>query len=177
MARNSQGLRLDPDEASASLVVREPVQVGQRARLGLPAEVVRHVSWMTESRAGDQVYALGIFDEPGRLLLKNWDTESGPILQRQKTLIEQGSWVELAQLEDLFRRLQVSKDGRMTLTTTHLLHLGISAESAPWVFVTTNGNWIEIASVTYRNTKLESARAAFSDLLDSDGQEQATPPR
>lgn len=168
MARNAQGLRLDPDETSGGPVFREPVQIGQRARLGLPNEIVRRIAWLSGPKSGDEVYALGIFDEPGRLLLKNWDSASSPILERRKSLIRQGALNELAQLEDLFGRFQVSKDGRMTLTATHLLHLGISAEADPWVFVTTDGNWIEVASVSYRNAKLETVRKAFADLLDTD---------
>jgi hypothetical protein len=136
--------------------------------LGLPSELVRRVAWLNEAKAGDRIFALGVCDEPGRVLLKNWTTASAPILERRKALIDGQALSELAQLEEIFCRFQISKDGRMTLTATHLLHLGIVAEAEPWVFVVTDGHWIQITTASYRNARLSNARTAFADLLDED---------
>jgi hypothetical protein len=166
MARHTQGLTLDPDSPTANSVTCEPVQIRQRSRLGLPTEVIRAVPWLEQAQKN--IYCLGVFDDPGKLVLKDWETAAGSVLIEHRSLAKRGAFRELARLEMLFQRIQISRDGRMTLTASQLLHLEVAHDSDPWVFVTVLGTCVEVTSHVYRSKQIASARIEFSTLLDED---------
>jgi len=163
MTRHLQGLPLDPSSSALHPVLQEPVQLRARGRLGLPLEIVKRVSWLADQTA-ETNFALAILDEPGHIELRSWKSEALPILAEQKRLIEAEEYGSLRLLEDRYRRIQVAKDGRVTLTLTHILHLGLPADDDAYVFVSLVGNFVEIASLSHRNQQLRGASATFPNL-------------
>jgi hypothetical protein len=163
MTRRLQGLPLDPSGSTVQPVLQEPVQLRARGRLGLPLEIVKRVSWLAGQTA-EVNFALAILNEPGQIALRSWESEAQPILAERKRLIQAEEYETLRMLEDRYRRIQVAKDGRVTLTLTHILHLGLPVHDDAYVFVSLVGKGIEIMSPAYRDHQIKRASAAFPDL-------------
>jgi hypothetical protein len=156
MPKTPKGLRLEPSKPAP--VAQEAVQLGLRDRLGLPADVARGVSWI------EAPYALGVLDEPGKITLLDWDAESPAVLSARQRLSEERDWATLRLLEDRYRRIELAKDYRITLTVSHMLHLGLAVRASAYVYVCRIGDSIEVMSPRYRDTQLAGGLTAFPDL-------------
>jgi hypothetical protein len=163
MTRRPQGLPLDPAASDMVPVLQEPVQLRDRGRLGLPLEIVKRIGWLTDLTS-DSNFALAILNEPGYIELRSWESEAQPILTERKRLIQTQEHATLRLLEDRYRRIQVAKDGRVTLTLSHILHLGLPVDDDAYVFVSLVGKAIEIMSPTYRDHQIKRGSVAFPDL-------------
>lgn len=161
MARHAQGLRLDPS-TSDQPVVQEPVQVGDRGRLGIPVEVSKGLSWLSVASA--ETFALGVLDDPGRIVLHAWEPGGEAVVAERTRMIGAGDYQGLRMLEDRYRRISIAKDGRLTLTLSHQLHLGSPLEEGAYVFVVRVGDVVEILSLSYRDKQIARAADAFPNL-------------
>jgi hypothetical protein len=163
MSRRPQGLRLEPSASGEQPVAQEPVQLHARGRLGLPLEITKGVTWLTNPQATD-VYALAVLDEPGKITLRSWESEGSSVLAERNRLIKTEEYETLRMLEDRYRRVQVAKDGRVTLTLTHVLHLGLPENEDAYVYVARVGEAIEIMTCAYRDSQIRRAALAFPNL-------------
>jgi hypothetical protein len=168
MSLRPQGLQLDAGD-DRKPIVQEPVALRGRDRLGIPMEVMRSVSWLNRREPKVESLALGIFDRPGRFVLRDWGVHGQSVLDERRTLVDRGDLSSLRLLEEVFKRLLISGDGRITLTLTQLLHLGIKPGDTAHLFVTAVADDIEIATVDFRNGILQGAAVQFSALLPTDG--------
>lgn len=156
MPKRSQGLRLDPSVAAP--VIQEPVALGKRDRLGIPYDVANGLAWLKGP------YVLGVLDEPGRILLFDWATQSPSVLSHRAQLIQSSEWELLKLLEDRYRRIQIAEDYRITMTLAYILHLKLPPDANSYVHVSRIEDSIEIVSTEYRDKQLAKSCSAFPDL-------------
>ncbi len=161
MAGRPQGLKLDPGSAHAAH--QEPIQLCGRDRLGLPLEIANSVPWLA-MRATTEVFALAVLVEPGLMTLLSWQEHGTAVVKERQRLIESGDSESLRLLDDRYRRVQIPKDARITLTLSHILHLGLPTDLNAHVYAALVGETVQILSTEYRDQQLSRARALFAHL-------------
>jgi len=161
MAGRPQGLKLDPNSAHAAH--QEPIQLCGRDRLGLPLEIVNSVPWLA-MRATTEVFALAILGEAGLMTLFSWQEHGAAVVKERQRLIDSEDFDSLRLLDDRYRRVQIPKDARITLTLSHILHLGLPTDLDAHLYVALVGEAIQILSSEYRDQQLSRARALFPSL-------------
>jgi len=161
MAGRPQGLKLDP--ALTAPVLQEPVQLCARDRLGIPLEIANAAPWMAE-RAGGDLLALAVLEAPGKIALRSWKADSPAVLDVRRQLVDALDHQAIRILEDKYRRVQIAKDARVTLTLSHILHLGLPPDSDAYVYVALVGEVIEILSTDFRNQQLARVTSMFGEL-------------
>jgi len=162
--RRPQGLSLDPNSADSAR--QEPVQLRERGRLGLPLDLVNALAWLAK-RNKAEVFALAVLDECGRITLRCWEKDGPSVLDERNRLLEAGDHESVRLLEDRYNRIQVPKDARITLTVSHLLHLGLPTEleaDTQYLYVALVGESIQIFSEDFRDRQLARASTLFQDL-------------
>jgi len=113
--------KLDPDRPQ--LTVQRVVRLAQRGRISIPREVADGLSWLHRRQA---VRSLGVFNEPGCLVLHAWESESPSVLARQAQLSDEVNLEGLRLLQDRYRLINIAADLRITLTLDDVTHLGLS---------------------------------------------------
>jgi len=161
MAGRSQGLRLDP--TSVQPVLQEPVQLCRRDRLGIPLEIANAVPWLAK-RASAEVFALAVLEEVGKITLRSWEVYGPAVLTEHQRLIDSSDFESLRLLDDKYRRVQIPKDARITLTLSHILHLGLPTDLDTYVYVALVGESIQVFSAGFRDRQLSRAPAMFPEL-------------
>ncbi len=163
--RRGLGLALDP--AGQAPVAQDVVDVDGRGRIRLPASVVSSVAWL---RKREEVAALMVFDELGRIKLLSWEASGEAVLARRRQLLkdaEEGDTAaleELLLLEDRYHRTRLPGDRRVSLGIQGLLHLGLGETANRRVYVAGIVDLVVIMSQEYRNQRLQKEAAALLDL-------------
>lgn len=170
MARTRpSGLPLVPDDEA--LVLQELAEIDRRGRIDLLPRWAGHVRWL-KFPITDQIDALMILEEPGRLSLRSWEPAGPAIQARYKQLAQAADETDDADLEalrviqDRYRRLSIPKDHRPALGDAALHHIGLSLKHGlttnAWVVVSPTR--IDILGSTYRDSKNSGGHPALDDL-------------
>jgi hypothetical protein len=158
------GLPLDQEIPTPA--PQQAVKIGKRNRLVLPQTVASALPWI--GSANEAIDCLGIFEEPGKVLLASWDTAT-PVLERRRELIEvAGRDVEAAEalrlLEDRYRKVHIQEGLRLTLTTDWFVHLEPERGELVHVYVARTADALQILSPAYRNARLAEFLRSNEDL-------------
>lgn len=160
------GLQVVAD-ASAP-VVQEVVQVDERRRLHLLPRWAERVTWLPLP-VRDDVAALMVFVEPGRLSLRCWSDDGPTIVERFEKIAKNSDEADLEVLrliQDRYNRLWIRKDRRVHLGDTALQHLGlpIARGGKHAVYVSVFAHKIDVLSASYRDARLLAGASEIDDL-------------
>lgn len=163
--RGVLGLPLDP--AGPGPVAQDVVDVDARGRIRLPASVVSSIGWLAKR---EEVVALMVFDELGRIVLLSWEASGEAILARRRELLEDAEEGDKAALDDLllledrYHRARLPRDRRVSLGVQGLLHLGVDDAARRRTYVAGAVDRVVIMSKEYRDQRLRKGSVALSDL-------------
>jgi len=142
---------------------QEVIAVDPRGRIRIPTGLTGGIGWL-DSRGTAGCLALCVMDAPGTISLLSWEGESPAVVARRRQLETEGDHESVRLLDDRYRRLLIPKDLRLTLSLSHLVHLGLppNATSAIYVFRMSQG--LELVAPSKRDEQLLAAQADFLDL-------------
>lgn len=119
------GVPVIPDDEA--LVTQELVEIDKRGRLHLLPRWAKHISWLPLPATND-LDALMILMEPGRLCLTSWLPDGPRILERYRSIaLEADPGLEvLRSIQDRYQILHIpKKERRAHLGDAALQHLGL----------------------------------------------------
>jgi hypothetical protein len=136
-------------------------RVDDRGRILLPSKIL--TQW---SPTGVPAVALAILMYPGLITFHVWQTVGHLVEEKRKNLSVRAAYEPsvlaiLKALEDRYKRFQIPSDGRPTLTSEMIAHLGITPPAD--VYVWRVQDVVELTSVEYR---LEQLRLDYEELQD-----------
>jgi hypothetical protein len=161
-AGRPQGSDLDPEILLP--VAQEVVTIDARGRVRIPAWVVTGVGWL-DSYSDGKRYALGIFDEPGRIELRSWDENAASVVAQRRELGKAKNYRAVRLLEDRYRKVEIPKDLRPSLGDSSVAHLGLPPDRESHVYIFRTEDIVEIVAPTYRDKVLADARQMFTGVL------------
>jgi hypothetical protein len=153
---------------SSALVTQEVAEIDKRGRLHVLPRWARRIAWL-QLPAEQEIHALFVFSEPGRLSLCRWDLDGPEILARYEEISRNPDDSELEVLrliQDRYNRVVIGKESRVYLGDAALAHLGlpIARGIKSIVYVAIFPNRIDVLGPSYRNAKLEASDARLDDL-------------
>ncbi len=163
-AGRPRGLQLDP--ATPSPVRQGVVDIRSRGRAQLPSHLMSSLTWVPKPK--QSIEALAVL-EPGYLFIVPWKTEGLKVLARRADLIalsekDSEALFLLTELENRYKRIEISSDYRVTLSSEITLHLELSDSEDSRAFAFLVKDRIELHSKSYHEQMLEAKGSVFDDL-------------
>jgi hypothetical protein len=155
--------------AENAVVFQETADIDRRGRLRLLPRWIVHIDWIPIT-AKEDVSALMILDQPGRISLRNWEVLGPQIEGRYEEIAgkseDDHNFEALRLIQDRYQRLIIPKDRRPYLGKNAIAHLGlqVSHENTSTVYVAIFPGRLDVLSPSYRNEKLRTGDERIADL-------------
>ncbi len=153
---------------ASAAVTQEVAEIDERGRVHLLPRWAERVDWLPLA-AKDDVEALMVFLEPGRLSLRCWEIDGPRIMARYEEFAgdpDESGLEVLRLIQDRYGRLLIRKDRRPYLGDAALKHLGLPVVrgTKSTVYVAIFPNRIDLLGATYRTEKLIAGDPRLDDL-------------
>jgi hypothetical protein len=162
--RPSGILIVDSEQAP---VFQEVTQVDPRGRINLLPRWIKRLGWLSVEPVETQ--ALMVFEQPGRISLRNWETDGKNVAQRYLELMshdDDASREALRLIQDRYQKLIIPAKKRCSLGQPALVHLGlrVTPQDEQPIYVAVFPTKIDLLSPNCRE-RLLLARHPFLDDL------------
>ena len=139
--------------------------IGPRGRFHLLPRWAKRLDWLpVPAKAPDD--ALIVFEEPGKLSIRNWNPDGPEIISRFHQLAQDGDLELLRLIQDRYARLSIPRERRVYLGSQALQHLSLPLDRKlkSSVYVVVSANRIDLISPNLRNELLVTGNPELDDL-------------